>query len=124
MLSPLDKLDEPASLVALREKVGRLLPRVDLPELIVEVAARTGFTDAFTHLSERTTRAVRQTALDEHYTRYPQRYVNGRPTVALPPSAVHINPDLAMNAQQLIDTPASMQCEPTPINAMLPEVVT
>jgi TnpA family transposase len=58
VLSPLDKLDEPASLIALREKVGRLLPRVDLPELIVEVAARTGFTDAFTHLSERTARAV------------------------------------------------------------------
>lgn len=56
VLSPLDKLDEPASLMALREKVGRLLPRVDLPELIVEVAARTGFTDAFTHLSERTAR--------------------------------------------------------------------
>jgi len=58
VLSPLDKLDEPASLVTLREKVCSLLPRVDLPELIVEVAARTGFTDAFTHLSERTARAV------------------------------------------------------------------
>ncbi|MER2517230.1 MAG: Tn3 family transposase [Candidatus Accumulibacter phosphatis] len=58
VLSPLDKLDEPASLVVLREKVCSLLPRVDLPELIVEVAARTGFTDAFTHLSERSARAV------------------------------------------------------------------
>lgn len=58
VVSPLDKLDEPASLVTLRAKVCSLLPRVDLPELIVEVAARTGFTDAFTHLSERTARAV------------------------------------------------------------------
>lgn len=58
VLSPLDKLEEPASLVALRERVCNLLPRVDLPELILEVAARTGFTDAFTHLSERTARAV------------------------------------------------------------------
>lgn len=57
-LGALEKLDEPASLVALRAKVTRLLPRVDLPELILEVAARTGFTDAFTHLSERTARAT------------------------------------------------------------------
>lgn len=58
VLSPLEKLDEPASLVALRERVVALLPRVDLPELILEIAARTRFTDAFTHLSERTARAT------------------------------------------------------------------
>lgn len=58
VLSPLDKMEEPASMVALREKVVALLPRVDLPELILEIATRTGFTDAFTHLSERTARAA------------------------------------------------------------------
>jgi TnpA family transposase len=58
VLSPLDKLAEPASLVALREKVASLLPRVDLPELLLEIAARTGFTDAFVHISERTARAA------------------------------------------------------------------
>lgn len=58
VLSPLDKLDEPSSLIALRERVAGMLPRVDLPELILELAARTGFTDAFTHLSERTARAT------------------------------------------------------------------
>ena len=58
VLSPFDKLDEPVSLVALREKVASMLPRVDLPELILEIAARTGFTDAFTHISERTARAT------------------------------------------------------------------
>jgi TnpA family transposase len=57
VLSPLDKMDEPASLVALRDKVASMLPRVDLPELILEIAARTGFTETFTHLSERTARA-------------------------------------------------------------------
>lgn len=57
VLSPLDKMDEPASLVALREKVVSMMPRVDLPELILEVAALTGFTDAFTHVSERSARA-------------------------------------------------------------------
>lgn len=57
ILSPFDKLEEPASLVALREKVSGMLPRVDLPELILEVAARTGFTDAFTHVSVQIGRA-------------------------------------------------------------------
>ncbi|PYD85186.1 Tn3 family transposase [Pseudomonas syringae pv. pisi] len=57
VLSPLDKMDEPASLIALRAKVMSMLPRVDLPELILEIAARTRFTDAFTHISERTARA-------------------------------------------------------------------
>jgi TnpA family transposase len=57
VLSPLDKMDEPASLDALRDKVASMLPRVDLPELILEIAARTGFTETFTHLSERTARA-------------------------------------------------------------------
>jgi TnpA family transposase len=58
VLTPLDKMDEPASLVALREKAIALLPRVDLPEMILEIATRTGFTDTFTHLSERTARAA------------------------------------------------------------------
>ena len=58
ILSPLDKLDEPASLIELRKKVASMSPRVDLPELILEIAARTGFTDAFAHISERTARAT------------------------------------------------------------------
>ena len=58
VLSPLDKMEEPPSLIALRAKVTGMLPRVDLPELILEIAARTHFTDAFTHLSERTARAT------------------------------------------------------------------
>jgi hypothetical protein len=58
VLSPLDKLDEPASLITLSAKVSGMLPRVDLPELILEVSARTGFADAFTHISERTARAA------------------------------------------------------------------
>jgi hypothetical protein len=58
VLSPLDKLDEPVSLLELRKKVAGMLPRVDLPELILEIASRTGFTNAFTHISERTARAT------------------------------------------------------------------
>jgi TnpA family transposase len=58
ILSPLDKLDEPDSLIALRDKVANMLPRVELPELMLEIAARTNFADAFTHISERTARAA------------------------------------------------------------------
>ena len=58
VLSTLDMMQEPALLVALRQRVTSMLPRVNLPELILEIAARTGFTDAFTHLSERTARAA------------------------------------------------------------------
>jgi TnpA family transposase len=57
ILSPLDKLDEPASLVALRAAVEARMPRIELPDLLLEVAARTGFPSEFTHISERDSRA-------------------------------------------------------------------
>ena len=53
----LDKLEEPASLVALKAAVAARLPRVDLPELLLEMHARTGFADGFTHASEGGARA-------------------------------------------------------------------
>ena len=52
----MDKLDEPQSLVRLREEIARRLPRVDLPEILLEVAARTDFAAKFTHVSERESR--------------------------------------------------------------------
>lgn len=80
-------------------------------------------TDLFTgRVSEVADR--RQQALDAHYAAYPQRYVKGPPTVALPPNAVHINPDLALNARQILETPGSMRTVPTPVDVSLPEVVT
>jgi TnpA family transposase len=51
-VSPLDKLDEPASLKALRAAVAIRLPRVDLPEILLEIDARTGFASDFSHASE------------------------------------------------------------------------
>src|SRR5450631_339886 len=57
ILTPFDKLEEPLSLLALRDAVAARLPRVDLPEILLEISARTGFTDAFTHLSENAPRA-------------------------------------------------------------------
>ncbi|EPM90638.1 Tn5045 transposase [Pseudomonas syringae pv. actinidiae ICMP 19068] len=57
VLSPLEALEEPPSLIALRNAIKARLPRVDLPEILLEVAGRTGCMDAFTHLTERTARA-------------------------------------------------------------------
>ncbi len=57
ILSPLDKVDEPESLVALRRLVVERMPQVDLPEILLEIAARTGFTESFTHISENSARA-------------------------------------------------------------------
>jgi Tn3 transposase DDE domain len=37
--------------------VAARLPRVDLPELLLEIDARTGFATAFTHASEAEARA-------------------------------------------------------------------
>ncbi len=51
----LDRLDadtESPTLVELRARVARMLPRVDLPELLLEVHTWTGFLDEFTHVSE------------------------------------------------------------------------
>jgi TnpA family transposase len=58
VLSPLEKLEEPDSLVALRKAVAPRLPRIDLPEIFLEISARTGFPEAFTHITEHSARAV------------------------------------------------------------------
>ena len=52
VLTGLDGLEDPPSLVELRTLTERMLPQVDLPELLLEVNAWTGFADAFTHVSE------------------------------------------------------------------------
>ena len=57
-MSPLDKVEEPASLVALRTAIAGRLPRVDLPEILLEIAARTDFAVAFTHVSKRAARVT------------------------------------------------------------------
>jgi TnpA family transposase len=52
VVTGLDKLPESASLKALKEQVASMLPRVDLPEVLLEINARTGFASEFTHLSQ------------------------------------------------------------------------
>lgn len=56
-ITNLDKLETPSTLTFLSEKISGLLPRVDLTELMLEIHARTGFLDEFTHVSESTARA-------------------------------------------------------------------
>lgn len=56
VLGSLDKLEEPESLKKLRSAVADLMPRVDLPEILLEIATCTRFTEAFTHVSEQKTR--------------------------------------------------------------------
>lgn len=51
-LARLDANAEPATLVELRAVVARMLPRVDLPELLLEVHGWTGCCDEFAHVSE------------------------------------------------------------------------
>ena len=47
----LDAIGEPEPLKQLREMVAAMLPRVDLPDLLLEVHAWTGYLDAYTHAS-------------------------------------------------------------------------
>lgn len=51
-ISNLDKLKEPDSYLQLKEQVETLLPHVDLPEILLEIQAKTGFMDEFTHVNE------------------------------------------------------------------------
>jgi hypothetical protein len=52
----LGALDEPESLSWLRRTTAAMLPPIDLPDLLFEVHAWTGFLHAFTHVSTHTTR--------------------------------------------------------------------
>lgn len=52
----LHALSEPKSLDWLRKRVEKMLPKIDLPDLLFEVHGWTGFLDAFVHLGDGKTR--------------------------------------------------------------------
>ena len=52
VLIGLDKIEEPESLQQLRHRVARRQPLIDLPELLLEMQASTGFASEFFHISE------------------------------------------------------------------------
>ncbi len=58
VVTGLDKLDEPLSLKQLRRDIQNLIPRADLPEILLEIHAITGFAHEFTHISESGSRAI------------------------------------------------------------------
>lgn len=51
-ISNLDRLEEPESLEHLRDTLAAMMPRVDLPDLLLEVQQRTGLADEFDHVAE------------------------------------------------------------------------
>ncbi|MFI0715520.1 Tn3 family transposase [Streptomyces inhibens] len=53
----LGALGESASLKWLRTTSAKMLPKIDLPDLLFEVDSRTGFLDAFVHLGDGRTRS-------------------------------------------------------------------
>jgi hypothetical protein len=57
VVTPLDAVDEPASLVRLRAMVEALLPEVEIADLPLEVHGWTGFLDEYTHISSAPSRA-------------------------------------------------------------------
>jgi hypothetical protein len=55
-LDRLGAAPEPPGLVQARAEMQRMMPRVDLPDVLLEIFARTGVVDCFTHISGTTTR--------------------------------------------------------------------
>jgi TnpA family transposase len=52
VVTGLDKLDEPASLIETKKRVHELLPKTEITDAILEINGFTGFCDEFTHVSE------------------------------------------------------------------------
>ena len=58
VLSHLDKLEEPPTLIALRRDIQARLPKGDLPDIVLEVCTRTDLADSFIHVNERGARVA------------------------------------------------------------------
>lgn len=52
-----EKVAESKRLVALKQQIDGLLPELDLPDLLLEIQAITGFANEFTHISEKQAQA-------------------------------------------------------------------
>ena len=52
-MSPLDRIPESDSLIALRIQVREMMPKGGIPDVLLEVMQCTGFSKAFTHLDEK-----------------------------------------------------------------------
>lgn len=56
IITNIDKLEEPKSLIVLKKRIHSLLPDVDLPQILLEIATLTKFTEQFTHISQNNSR--------------------------------------------------------------------
>lgn len=56
ILKNIEKALEPESAIKLREEVARMVPLMDVPDLLLEANQSLGFTDSFRHLTESNTR--------------------------------------------------------------------
>lgn len=56
VISNVDKLEEPKSLLLLKKRIKSLIPDTDLPSVLLEIAYLTNFTEQFTHISQGNTR--------------------------------------------------------------------
>lgn len=56
IITNIDKLEEPKSLILLKKRIHSLLPDVDLPHILLEIASLTKFTEQFTHISQNNSR--------------------------------------------------------------------
>ena len=56
-IANLDEANEPDSLGILKDQISKLLPQVDLTEVLLEIDAHTNFTNEFVHVSEANARA-------------------------------------------------------------------
>ena len=59
VITPLDAIDEPASLIDLRGNVDALKPEVEIADVPLEVDGWTGYLDEYTHISGAQTRTDR-----------------------------------------------------------------
>jgi len=59
VITPLDAIDEPASLIDLRDNVDALKPEVEIADVPLEVDGWTGYLDEYTHISGAQTRTDR-----------------------------------------------------------------
>ena len=80
----LGALDIPASLVELRTLTAGMLPRIDLPELLLEVHAWTGYLNSYVHVSGENTRMTTGQGLPPD-----GRAPRSRPPVGLPHRSPH-----------------------------------
>ncbi|WP_160166735.1 Tn3 family transposase [Nocardiopsis kunsanensis] len=96
-LQPLEAAGEPPLMGEFRALVDAMMPRLDLPDLLMEVDARTGFTEAFTHYSGA------ETGMEDFATSVCALLVAEACNIGLVPVAKDSGPALSLARLQQVD---------------------